>query len=167
MAEETEPMEETQAQPETGGAEVDYRAKYEDMRRHAREWEKKAKANAEAADELEKLKQSQMSEAERMQRRYEEEKARADALQSEKDRAAWVREVSDETGVPSDLLALIAADSKEELAERAEGLRERYGNHAEGRAQTVPVVLGDGRHAEHAEPKGDFIREQFLNLHRH
>lgn len=143
---------------------VDYQAKYESMRKHAREWEKKARANATAAEELQKLRDSQTSELERAQRQYEEEKARADALQSEKDRASWVSEVSEETGVPADLLSLVAADSKEELAEKAAGLAERYGTRG---GRTVPVVLGDGRHADHEEPRGDFIREQFLRMHRH
>lgn len=145
---------------------TDYQAKYESMRRHAREWEKKAKANAAAAEELQKLKDSQMSELERAQSQYEAEKARADALQSEKDRAQWVSEISKDTGVPADLLGLIAADTREELAEIAAGLAERYGARGGAVGRTVPVVLGDGRHADHEAPKGDFIREQFLNMHR-
>ena len=54
MAEETkaaESQEQQAGQTET----VDWQAKYEAMRQHAREWEKAAKANKGAADELEKL----------------------------------------------------------------------------------------------------------------
>lgn len=154
-----------------GGAEspepeVDYRAKYEEMRGHAREWEKKARANESAAAELEKLKASQMSDMERIQKQYEDEKRRADGLQAEKDRAAWVARVSGETGVPSDLLSLIEASSEEELSEKAAGLAERYGSQRP-KPQTVPVVLGDGRHADPEEPAGDFIREQFMKMRSH
>ena len=34
---------------------IDYKAKYEAMKSHSREWERKAKENQGAADELEKL----------------------------------------------------------------------------------------------------------------
>lgn len=57
-----------QAQPEVG-----YRAKYEEMRAHMRERERKA--NAAAAEELGKLKASQMSDIERAKKQYEAEKA--------------------------------------------------------------------------------------------
>lgn len=146
--------------------EVDYKAKYEQMRAHAREWEKKAKANASAADELEQLKASQMSDIERIQKQYEDEKARADRLQADHDRAQWVAEVSSDTGVPADLLALIAAESKEDLAEKAAGLSDRYGAGRGAKPQTVPVVLGDGSHAERQKPANDFFREQFMRMHR-
>ena len=166
MAEEQGPLE--KAGEGEGGTppDVDYKAKYEQMRAHSREWEKKAKANAQAAEELEQLKASQMSDIERIQKQYEEEKARADRLQAASDRAQWVAEVSKETGVPADLLGLMAAESKEDLAEKAAGLAERYGDKGGGKPQTVPVVLGDGRHADEPKPAGDFIREQFLNMHR-
>ncbi|OXN01223.1 hypothetical protein [Bifidobacterium vansinderenii] len=45
--------------------EVDWKAQYEETLAHSREWEKRAKANKSAADELERLKQSQMSDAEK------------------------------------------------------------------------------------------------------
>lgn len=165
MADQQEPM--PQAGERQDEPEVDYKEKYEQMRAHMREWEKKAKANAAAADELEKLKASQMSDLERVQKQYEEEKARADALAAERDRASWVAEVSKETGVPSALLSMIAADSKEDLADKAGELSELYGDRAgDGKRQTVPVVLGDGKHAGKAPETGDFFREQFLKMHR-
>lgn len=46
-----------------GGA--DWEAKYREAIGHSREWEKRAKANSDAADELEKLKASQMSDQEK------------------------------------------------------------------------------------------------------
>lgn len=168
MAEEQEAQGAQQAQgaePNGEAGAVDYEARYNELLKHSREWERKAKANKAAADELEKLKQSQMSEAEKLQRQYEAEKARADALEAEKLRAEWVSEVSKETGLGADLLSLIAAESKEDLAEKAAGLAGRYG--AGGEGQTVPVVLGDGRHAE--PPKAtanDFFRDQFNKMHR-
>lgn len=47
----------------TGGD--DWKAKYEAMREHMREWEKKAKANQEAADKLKQLEEDGKSEVEK------------------------------------------------------------------------------------------------------
>ena len=50
---------------ENAGDPIDWEAKYKEALGHSRDWEKKAKANKAAADELEKLKESQMSETEK------------------------------------------------------------------------------------------------------
>lgn len=52
-----------ETQPETGtaGAEVDWEAECMKWKAHAREQEKRAKANKAAADELEQLKESEKS----------------------------------------------------------------------------------------------------------
>ena len=52
-------------EPNGQSQDIDYKAKYEEAIAHSREWEKRAKANKTAADELEQLKQSQMSDAEK------------------------------------------------------------------------------------------------------
>ena len=134
MAEEEKPLEGVQAQE----PEPDYKAKYEQMRAHSREWEKKAKANAQAAEELEQLKASHLSDLEHMQRQYQKEKERADALAAEKERASWVTEVSKSTGVPRDVLDGMAASSADELMERAESIKGYFERPA------APVVPTDG-----------------------
>ena len=141
-----------------GIEEVDYKAKYEDVLKHSREWEKRAKANKAAADELAKLKESQLSETEKLQKQLAEYKAKADALQADKDRAAWVKDASAKTGVPAELLSLISATDSDDLMAKAESLSEKYGK-AEESAPTVPVMLGDGKHADHTptgNAKSDF-----------
>lgn len=151
-------------QPE--GGEPDYKALFEREREHSRKWERNAKANKAAADELEQLKAANMTEAEKLQRELEEYKAKAEAYEREKSRAEWAKDAAAKTGVPADLLSLIAADTAEELMERAESLKETYGAKDEPR-QTVPVVLGDGKHAERgAGETGDFIRDQFMKMRR-
>ena len=50
MAEELQEVEAQEVEAEQ--AETDWKAKYESMREHMRDWEKKAKANQSAADEL-------------------------------------------------------------------------------------------------------------------
>ncbi len=48
-----------------GGGGTDWEAKYKETLAHSREWEKRAKANSTAAEELEKLKNAQMTEQEK------------------------------------------------------------------------------------------------------
>lgn len=103
MAEETTAAE-TQEQTEQTANEVDWQAKYEAMRQHARDWEKQAKANRGAADELEKLKAEQMTEQERLAKRAERAEAELNAIKAERERTEAARRLSDETGVPYELL---------------------------------------------------------------
>lgn len=137
---------------------VDWEAKYNELKKHSREWEKLAKQRKGAADELAALKESQMSESEKLQKQLADATARADALQAEKDRTAWVAEASKATGVPADLLSLISASDRDDLMSKAEGLKDRYSTST---TATVPVVLGDGKHADIKETgsaKDDFSR---------
>lgn len=137
---------------------VDWEAKYNELKKHSREWEKLAKQRKGAADELVALKESQMSESEKLQKQLADATARADALQAEKDRAEWVAEVSKATGVPADLLSLISASDRDDLMSKAEGIKDRYSTQ---NTATVPVVLGDGKHAEIKQTgsaKDDFSR---------
>lgn len=90
---------------EPQGGETDWQAKYEEMRKHSREWEAKAKQNKAAADELEQLKAAQMSEQEKANARAEAAEAELNALKAEKARNDLAKTVADETGVPVDLLA--------------------------------------------------------------
>lgn len=148
-----------QAEPNGEAAQpVDWEAKYNELKKHSREWEKLAKQRKGAADELAALKESQMSEAEKLQKQLADATARADALQAEKDRTAWVNEAAEATGVPADLLSLISASDRDDLMSKAEGLKDRY---AAPNTATVPVVLGDGKHADIKETgsaKDDFSR---------
>lgn len=148
-----------QAEPNGEAAQpVDWEAKYNELKKHSREWEKLAKQRKGAADELAALKESQMSESEKLQKQLADATARADALQAEKDRAEWVNEVSKSTGVPADVLSLISASDRDDLMGKAEGLKDRFSTSANA---TVPVVLGDGKHADIKETgsaKDDFSR---------
>lgn len=148
-----------QAKPNGEAAQsVDWEAKYNELKKHSREWEKLAKQRKGAADELAALKESQMSESEKLQKQLADATARADALQAEKDRTEWVNEVSKSTGVPADVLSLISASDRDDLMSKAEGLKDRFSTSTNA---IVPVVLGDGKHADIKETgsaKDDFSR---------
>lgn len=162
---ETQDARQEPAKPNGAAAEpepVDWEAKYKEAIAHSRDWEKKAKANNKAATELEELKKSQMTELERAVAERDEYKALVDSLNAEKERASWVSEVSKETDVPADVLDMIGAENKEELLEKARAISEKLA----AKGGTVPVVLGDGQHAQ--ENKGvsanDFFRAKFQQM---
>lgn len=144
---------------------VDWEQRYRDAIAHSRDWERKAKANNKAASELAELKKAQMSELERATAERDEYKALAEALRAEKERAAWASEVSEETGVPSDVLAMISAENRDELMEKAQSIS---GLFAKPEAPAVPVVLGDGNHARETGgvSANDFFRAKFQHMNR-
>lgn len=145
MADDQNQTDPQQVDPNGNAASVDWEAKYNEMKQHSREWERKAKANKEAADELAALKESQMSEQERLQKQLDEATARANALQAEKDRRQWVDDAATETGVPAEILSLIAANDRDDLMSKAAGLKDKLATNGQ---PAVPVVLGDGKHAD-------------------
>lgn len=154
---EQEATQQVEEQP-NGETAIDWEAKYKEAQSHSREWEKKAKANKAAADELDKLKQAQMTETEKLQSRNTALEAQVSELQAQIDRARWIEEVAQETGVSSKLLGLIAADSKEVLLDRAQAVADEYAKDAP--KSSVPVVLGSGKHVEadlgKGTPQADF-----------
>ena len=93
---------------EQQAAETDWQAKYEEMRGHMRDWEKKAKANQNAADELEKLKAAQMSEQEKANARAEAAEAELAQLKAEKAKVDAATRLASETGVPFEMLMFCA-----------------------------------------------------------
>lgn len=98
---------------------VDWKAKFEAERAHSREWEKRAKDNKSAADELERLKEAQLSETEKAAKRIKELEAANAAYEAEKQQTAWKAQVSKETGVPVELLH---GDSLEAMSANAKAI---------------------------------------------
>lgn len=82
---------------EPHGAEVDWKAE-------SRKWEQRAKANKAAADELEQLKASQMSDTEKLVKRAEDAEALVKQYQAKEQHDADAAEVAADTGVPVSLL---------------------------------------------------------------
>lgn len=96
MAEETIESQQPAGEPngETQATEVDWKAKYEETLTHSREWEKHVKANKTAADELEQLKESQMTEQQKAAARAVELQKELDAFKAEKQSSAWRNQVA-------------------------------------------------------------------------
>lgn len=127
----------TAQEVETPESETDWKAKYDEMRNHMRDWEKKAKANQGAADELEKLKSAQMTEQEKAIARAEAAESELNALKAEKAKNDAARRLSNETGVPFEML-LFCSD-EEAMTEFAK----TYGQVAH--VSSAPSALGGTR----------------------
>lgn len=133
MADETTTAQEVEP-PES---ETDWKAKYDEMRTHMRDWEKKAKANQSAADELEKLKASQMSEQERTNARAEAAEAELQQLKAEIARTDAAMRIAAEKGVPVELLMFCAdEDAMTEFVKTYE---------KNARVSSAPNALGGSR----------------------
>lgn len=94
----------------------DWKAKYEELLGHSREWEKKAKANKEAAEKLVELEQEKQSDS----KKISELAKRLDEKERAEVRAKLAEKVAEEKGVPADL---IAGDDEESMSAWADRLK--------------------------------------------
>jgi len=121
MAEETEERRPEGAEQKVADP-TDWQAKYEAMRAHSREWERKAKENQGAAEELEKLKESQATEQERATRRAEAAEAELSELKAKAERAETVCAVADAANVPAEVVSMLNGSDADELKSQVERL---------------------------------------------
>lgn len=114
MAEENKPVEGEGTEPHGEENEPDYKALYEAEKAHSRKWEKQAKANREAAEELEKAQEAGKTAEERIaeltQRLDEKEKA--------EQRAKLAAKVAEKKGIPVDLIQGDDEESMEAFADK-------------------------------------------------
>lgn len=142
---------------DTGADEpIDWEAKYKDAIAHSREWEKRAKDNKAAADELKQLKQSQMSEAEKTAERIRELEAKNAAYEAQEQQAAWKAEASKKTGVPADLLR---GNTPEDIEEHAQQLAAYLHPKPKGAALADPGRTPDKPAKQDAQR--DYVRSLF------
>lgn len=98
-------MEETTNEvTEVAEVQAEEAAETTDWKVEARKWEKRAKENSKAAEELAALKEAQMTEQQKLEARAVEAEAKVAALEAEQQRIADAGEVAKQTGVPVELL---------------------------------------------------------------
>ena len=136
--------------------ETDWKAKYEEMRNHMRDWEKKAKANQSAFDELEKLKAEQMTEQEKANARAEKAEEELAALKAEAERVEAARHISSETGVPFDLL--MYCNNTDAMADFAKKYQTEQ-PHAVATANRSKVIRGEAK-----KTNGDLFADAVADL---
>ncbi|MBT1166733.1 helicase [Bifidobacterium simiarum] len=159
MAEEATSTEQSQDAQEPHGNDqqqsTDWEAKYREAVSHSREWEKRAKDNKAAADELQQLKESQMSEAQKAEARTARLQKELDRLRAEKQANAWRTQVAEETGLPA---GLIVGDSLESMQAHAKAINE----YVAGRTRPQVHAPGESNAQETPSGSGDWLRDQFL-----
>lgn len=140
--------------------EIDYEAKYKEAIAHSRKWEKLAKDNKTAADELQQLKEAQLSEAEKTAKRIKELEAKNAAYEAEKQQNEWKTQVSKETGVP---IGLLHGSTLEEMQANGKALADYIAD------KTKPNVHASSESNQPPAPSdtsGDWLRDQFLKQKR-
>ena len=142
------------AEPHGDEQPVDWKAKFEQERAHSRKWEQRAKDNSAAAAELEKLKESSLSEAEKTAKRLKELESENAAMKAERQHAEWASQVSKDTGVPADLLH---GDSLEAMAECAKALDQW----AHPKPKGMPNQGGKPDHPAKGQETRDFVNRIF------
>lgn len=140
----------------------DWEAEYRKAVEQSRKWEARAKANSTAAKELEELKQSTMTDAEKLadaEKRAETAEAELQALRDEAQRRVDADEASAATGVPA---ALLTADTstKEGMEAFAKQLAEWAGDR-----QNYPSISDHGspnnqKASTPMDSFGEFMRKQ-------
>lgn len=108
-----------------------------------------------AAEELEALKQRDMTEAQKATARAEAAEKKVAEYEAAESRRSWVEKAAKETGVPADVLSAIEADSEESLMEKAESMKGYFAK------PSAPVVGSDGHAAnppEAGESANDWLR---------
>lgn len=133
----TELTEPTTAEPH-GATEPTAPADTTDWKAMARKWEKQAKENKAAADELAKLKEANMSEQEKAAKQAEETAAEL----REAKRKLSVYEAAKTAGIDVNLLERMKGDTPEEIAANAEFIKSAMGD-----APKYPTVNDNGASA--------------------
>lgn len=127
----------------------------------AREQEKRAKDNAEAAKRLTELEEAQKTEAQRLTERADAEFARAQAAEAKLLRY----EVAAEVGVPAKALKLLTGTSREEIEASAKDVLELIGDAGKPRAPKPDPNQGRTT-SEASSPANEFasiLRQQLNN----
>ena len=138
-------------------SETDWKAKYESMRTHSRDWEKLAKANQSAADELEKLKAAQMSEQEKANARAEAAEAELAQLKAEKAKVDAATKLASESGVPFEMLMFCA--DEEAMTEFAKTYaKETHVSSAPSALAGSRIVRGNDKPKDNAELFAEFAQ---------
>lgn len=140
------------ATEEPHGAEVDWKAE-------SRKWEQRAKANKAAADELEQLKASQMSDTEKLVKRAEDAEALVKQYQAKEQHGADAAEVAADTGVPVSLL--LHCGTREDMEQFAkEYARETHVSSAPPAPSSRIVRGGEGKTSTR-DLFNDFMTQNF------
>lgn len=133
-----------------------------DWKEMARKWEKLAKQNKGAADELAALKASQMTEQEKLEQRAKDAEALVAQYRADEQRREDAAQVATATGVPLSLLLHCA--SREDMEQFAADFeRETHITSAPPAPKTRIIRSGDGSKEATRDLFEDFMTKNFNN----
>ena len=133
-----------------------------DWKAEARKWEKYAKENKAARDELDALKAAQMTEQEKLVKRAEEAEAALAAVNSKLQHAQDVADVAAKSGVPAQLLEFCAD------REAMEAFAQQYGAnatpvHSAPSAPSTRLTRDTGKQMTNGEVFAELAEQLFTN----
>lgn len=131
-----------------------------DWKAEARKWESLAKKGKAAEEELAKLKEAQMSEAEKAAARAEKAEAELAAVKAENERLTAAREWSAQEGVPLSQLEFVKADDMEAFCKAFKDNLEPV--HAAA-PQAFTRIVKDGAKPSNRELFADFAGKQLTH----
>lgn len=138
----TDPVEpETDPQEPTDAGTVDWEAKYKEMQKHSREWEKRAKAAEPAAKKLADIEEASKSELEKAQAAL----AQVQKDAAEKEAAALRAQVALEKGLTPSQAKRLVGSSREELETDADEL---LADLKASKSPAAPTTEGQGKQGE-------------------
>jgi hypothetical protein len=136
----------------------DWKTKYEDAIKHSRDWEKRAKDNKSAADELKQLKDANLSDQEKTSKRMKELETENAAYKTAQQQSEWKTQVSKDTGIPAELLH---GDTIEAMKDNASKLNDYI--HPKPKAPGVPGQGKTPSKQPSDQQKRDWINKLFGN----
>lgn len=109
-----------------------------DWKAEARKWEALAKKHKAAAEKLDEIEEASKTEAQKQAERMAKLEAKVKDYETREQIAAWAKEVSEETGVPAEVLS---GSTKEELEAHAAKLKPLIGQAQQPEPpSTVPTI---------------------------
>jgi chromosome segregation ATPase len=120
MAEDSDAPNTEDEQSGSPPGDIDWKARYEAELERAKTWRGKAEENESAADELSALKESQLSETQRLEARAARAEKELNDLKTAQQRLTWRGEAAKKTGVPVDLLR---GETAEEINAHAQAIK--------------------------------------------
>lgn len=140
----------------TEQVDVDFKAKYEEARGHSREWEKRAKENAEKAKSFDALEEANKTEQQRLAERAETAEKALAAKEFEAERAL----VALDKGLTAKQASRLVGNTREELLADADQLLEDLGTHP------TPSPRADHSQGVKAAAGPQSPRDEFADLIR-
>lgn len=137
-----------------------WKAKYEDMRGHMRDWQSKAESNKSVATEYAQYKETTQAEIDKATKRAEKAEAKLADYEADQQKAGWRSAAAEKYGVPAELLH---GDTEETINASAEALK-AWGDTLKPKSY-APHITDPAGHPEDPKPSenAELLKQLFNN----